>query len=822
MKAGHPHQSLIDAMLESVWLVEPSELRIVAVNRAAEELLLLPAHALVGRPVVDLAHTSQDLFFWEDVAAGAGSSIHSETLLNRSDGGMAKVDRRVSRVPSGDGGALYLVAMQDLSAQHRVETELETIIAELRATLDSTADGILVTDMEGGIRGYNRRFAEMWSLPEDLLTRRDDRAVFEWMGSRVQDAEGYAERFTRIQDSPLLEAEDRLVLADGRVLQRVSLPQYARGRPIGRVYSFHDITQQLADEVQLRLAAKVFDSSLDAIFVADAGFRILAANPAFLRQSGSEPGQVLGRPAYAFLSDPRENRVAERIAAGLEEKGAWEGEVWARRQGGDAYPCLLSIVMLPEEVAGSEEALPLPEGVQGRARFVGFFKDLTEAVAAKKRIEELAFTDALTGLPNRTLLRERFEFAIGHARRGHNQLAVLFIDLDRFKHINDSLGHAVGDKVLVEVASRLQQCLRQIDTASRVGGDEFVLLLAQVDGTGAETVARRTLNAMLRPIVVDGMSFSLTCSIGISMYPEDGQDMDELIKNADSAMYAVKERGRSDFRFYQRQMNIGLLSRMKLDQALRIALEEGGLRLHYQPKICLQTGRLLGMEALCRWRDPEFGDVPPDRFIPVAEETGAIIPLGRWVVDEALRQIAAWREAGFTVPVAVNVSANQFHQNRFVEAVAEALQRHDVPGKLLELELTESILITDVDEVIRRLDALSELGVTLSIDDFGTGYSSFSYLKRFPIRRLKIDRSFLADVPGNGDDEAIVNAVVQLGKALRISVIAEGVETEAQRQFLLAKGCGEGQGYLFSPPLEAERVLALYGHAGQVSIDAEQ
>jgi diguanylate cyclase (GGDEF)-like protein/PAS domain S-box-containing protein len=791
-------QPLIESVLEAVWLVDAIELKIVAVNRAAEQLLGVSRDEMVGRAVVDYAHTAQDLFFWEDVAAGASDRICSETLLSASDGRLVQVDRRVTRMHSGEhGGMLYVVAMIDRSAQHRVEQELENIIAELRATLESTADGILVTDMDGGIRGYNRRFAELWELPDALLTDRDDIAIFGWLSEHVADSERYAERIGRIARSPLLEAEDVLVLRSGKVLERVTLPQYARGRPIGRVYSFRDITQRLADETRLKLAAHVFESSLDAIFVVDTAFLIQAANPTFFRLTGFGSTQVEGRPIDDFMSNPSESGQSDRIRRAAVEQGFWQGELWARRASGETYPCLLSMVRVLDE--------------EGRpSHYIGFFKDLTEVLAAKQRIEELAFSDALTRLPNRVLLKERFEFAISHAQRHKTPFAVLFLDLDRFKQINDSLGHAFGDRVLVEVAERLTQCLRQIDTAARLGGDEFVLLLNQVDGGGAEAVARRALQSVLQPITLDGMSFSLTCSIGIAMYPEDGGDMEELIKNADSAMYAVKERGRSDFRFYQRQMNIGLLSRVKLDHALRQALEQNRFRLHYQAKVSLETGELLGVEALARWCDPELGDVPPAKFIPVAEESGAIVPLGNWVMEEAIRQAAEWQAAGLELPVAVNVSAMQFHQQTFVAGVADALARHQLPGRLLELELTESILITDIDEVMRRLNALFALGVQLSIDDFGTGFSSLSYLKRFPISRLKIDRSFVADVPGNCEDEAIVVAIVQLGKALRLAVTAEGVETEAQRAFLSEQGCGEAQGYLFSRPLPVERFEERY------------
>ncbi|MCE2944761.1 MAG: bifunctional diguanylate cyclase/phosphodiesterase, partial [Xanthomonadaceae bacterium] len=338
-----------------------------------------------------------------------------------------------------------------------------------------------------------------------------------------------------------------------------------------------------------------------------------------------------------------------------------------------------------------------------------------------------------------------------------------------------------------------------------------IVLLAGVDAQGAEIAARRILNAVAQPVDVADMSFRLTVSIGIAMYPEDGADAEELARNADSAMYAVKERGRADLRFYQRQMNIGLLSRMKLDHALRQALLDQRLEVHYQPKFRLEDRRLIGAEALVRWTDPELGVVSPARFIPLAEESGAIIPLGRFVLDTTLARLGAWWRGGRCLPIAVNVSALQFHQSDFIDAVAEGLRRHDLPGESLELELTESILIADVEDAMRRLTALSALGVRLAIDDFGTGYSSLSYLKRFPIERIKIDRSFIADLPGSAESEAIVTAIVQMGRALRLSVTAEGVESEAQRELLIAMGCHEMQGWLMAPALSADEFERRFG-----------
>ncbi|BBB69689.1 histidine kinase [Undibacterium sp. YM2] len=796
MKA-HPWQSLIEGLLEAVILVDPIQLRIVAANRAIHQLLQVPPGSLFGRGIVDLAAAPEDVFFWEDVAAGLSENIHSETLLKRADGSIVQIERRVTLLRTGLDSSVYVVAINDHSSQRQVENELEKLIAELRATLESTADGILVTDLDGAIRSYNHLFAELWGLPDDLMTQRNDKAIYAWMDKSMLDAGLYEERLGTITRSPLMEATDVLTLRSGKILERVTLPQYARGRPIGRVYSYRDITQRLADEARLRLAAKVFESSTDAIFITDAEQKIVTTNPSFERLSSYTEQEMLGKTPREFFSMEGNATQVENLLKELENLGFWEGELWNRRKNGNAYLCMISLVRVPDAKGGA-------------LNYIGFFKDRTETHTAKQKIEELAFSDVLTGLPNRLLLDERIRQAITISSRNHSTFALLFLDLDHFKQINDALGHPFGDRVLLQVTERLKKCIRQVDTAARLGGDEFVLLLHEADAEGAEICARRVLEELSAPFSLDGMNFTVTASIGIALYPADGQSMADLIKNADSAMYHVKERGRSDFRFYQRQMNIGLLSRMKLDHAMRQALEHELFRLHYQPQIELATGRLMGVEALLRWTDKDLGEVSPSQFIPVAEESGVIVPIGNWVMQTAIRQAASWNRDGKSMRVAINVSALQFQQTNFVDSIAAALQEHGLQPQCIELELTESILIKDAEDALRKLEALAALGVKLAIDDFGTGYSSLSYLKRFPIYKLKIDRSFIDDLPGNESDIAIVTAIISLAHALKLRVIAEGVETREQRDFLQQLQCEEMQGYLFAHAMSAQEFEQQY------------
>lgn len=784
-----PWEALIEGMLEAVLLVEPVQLSVVAANRAAHKLLGVPSHSLPGRSVIDLAAAPEDMFFWEDVAAGLSNNIYSETLLRRADGQAIHVMRRVTLARLDAATSMYVVAIRDHTDQRQVETELEKLISELRATLESTADGILVTDLDGGIRSYNHLFAKLWGLPEEMLTSRNDAAVYAWMDNCMVDASHYNERLAIIRRSPLMEASDVLVLHSGKVLERVTLPQYARGRPIGRVYSFRDISQKLLDQARLQLASKVFEASNDAIFITDEEQRIITTNPSFERLTQFSEVDMLGLSISDFFLDHSNADLLKRMLDELSVDGFWEGELWNRRKDGHAYLCMISLVRVQNE--------------EGKTiHTIGFFKDRTENYQAKQRIEELAFTDALTGLPNRMLLEERISQSITHASRDHGQFALLFLDLDNFKQINDSLGHPFGDRVLVEVTERLKKCLRQVDTAARLGGDEFVLLLHQADASGAEICARRVLADLSAPFSLDGIQFTVTCSIGIALYPEDGTVMDDLIKNADSAMYYVKERGRSDFRFYQRKMNIGLLSRMKIDHAMRLALEHQEFRLHYQPLFDLDKQHVFGAEALIRWTDKELGEISPAKFIPIAEQTGLIIAIGNWVMQTAIAQAAAWNKNGRHVLISINVSALQFQQANFVEYLSNALCDAHLDPSCIELELTESILIRDAQETLKKLDAIAKLGVKMAIDDFGTGYSSLSYLKRFPINKLKIDRSFVMNLPHDESDIAIVTAIISLAHALKLQVIAEGVETQEQKGLLTQLHCNQIQGYLIAKALD--------------------
>ncbi len=444
----------------------------------------------------------------------------------------------------------------------------------------------------------------------------------------------------------------------------------------------------------------------------------------------------------------------------------------------------------------------------------GIFWDITARKSAEEQIEYLAHHDPLTDLPNRVLLRDRFLQAQGQAARSANRVAILFLDLDHFKLVNDTLGHPIGDRLLQAVAERLRRGVRETDTISRQGGDEFVIVLPELaDPESAGSIAGKLMEQMHEPVRVNGHRLNVTFSLGIALYPDDGEDFDTLMKKADTAMYSAKEAGRNTLRFFTAAMNVEAAARLKLQNRLQRALEKEELVLYYQPQFDLASGRILGAEALLRWRDPERGLVPPGEFIPVAEDTGLIGPIGEWVIGEACRELRRWHEAGATdLSMAVNLSPVQFRRSRLVEIAARALQENRLPAECLEFELTESLLIREDAAILETLTALKGLGVKLSIDDFGTGYSSLAYLKRFNVDKLKIDQSFIRELCSNPDDEAIVSAVITMARQLRLRTVAEGVENAEQATMLRRFDCDEVQGFLFGRPMPAADFQALLGH----------
>lgn len=550
----------------------------------------------------------------------------------------------------------------------------------------------------------------------------------------------------------------------------------------------------------LRIYANAFENSGEAILISDQDNRIINVNSAFTEQTGYALEEVRGHDPRLLSSGNTPREVYRELWHDLQEKGFWQGELWDRKKSGEIYPKWTAI----SAIRGDDE----------RSMFyIASFTDISERKEAQQQIEHLAHHDILTGLFNRFSLEERLEQSLALARRERQQVAVLFIDLDRFKNINDSLGHQVGDKLLIEVARRLGECVRESDIVARIGGDEFVVVLTGMNGTDSVvTIADKVLQQLSLPYAIDGKQLESSPSIGISVYPDDGDSADVLLKSADIAMYHAKDRGRCNYHFVTESMLTAANARHELEHELHVALEKGQFELYYQPQIRTEDGRIYGVEALLRWRHPERGMVPPDSFIPLAEETGLIHALGAWVLDEACRQLAAWKEVGIgRLGMAVNLSARQLQSGDLPGLVHSAMAAYGIDRGDLELEITETAAMLDPERAVQKLWKLRELGVRLAIDDFGTGYSSLSYLKRLPIQSLKLDRSFVGDIENDPNDAEISAATLALAHNLGLSVIAEGVETEVQRAFLANHRCDYLQGYLFSRPLPADELLSLLG-----------
>ncbi|MDA8254486.1 MAG: EAL domain-containing protein [Betaproteobacteria bacterium] len=546
-------------------------------------------------------------------------------------------------------------------------------------------------------------------------------------------------------------------------------------------------------DASIKLAAEVFEQGKEGIMITDTRGRIVRINRAFSEITGYAEAEALGQSAGLLSSGRHGEEFYREMWNAIDSSGHWQGEIWNRRKDGHVYPEWLAI----SRVRG-EDGQP--------SHYVAIFSDITRHKEAEARIQRLAHFDALTGLPNRTLLHDRARHAIGMAQRSHEQLAVLFVDLDHFKNINDTLGHRIGDELLVEVGQRMKALVRKEDTVSRQGGDEFIAVLPGTDASGAAHVARKLIEAIAASYKVEQYELVVTPSIGIAMFPSDGEDFDALSKCADTAMYRAKQDGRNTFRFFTPEMQEHSARKLRLEGALRNALARGELQLHYQPQVALDDGRIVGAEALLRWRHPELGEVQPAEFVPVAEDSGLILPIGEWVLRTAARQMQAWLDAGMAaMTMTVNLSAVQFRHVNLPQRVEQILAEEGLAAQHLELELTESVAMDDPLAAIAVMDDLHARGIRLSIDDFGTGYSSLSYLKRFQVYKLKIDQSFVRDISVDPEDRAIVSAVISLANSLGLRTIAEGVETEGQLVFLREQGCHEVQGYYFSMPLPPEQ-----------------
>lgn len=586
-------------------------------------------------------------------------------------------------------------------------------------------------------------------------------------------------------------AEEHLLEDDGcwyqlRVTPGISL----RGEVERLVVSLVDITDIKESERQLRISAKVFEQAGEAIVVTDSQTNIISVNKAFSRITGYPAQEAIGRKIGVLLrSGENAPGLYQEMWQGLEQQNYWQGEIRNRRKDGSFFAEWLTINRIRENDTD---------------HFVAVFSDISRLKESQERVEYLATHDALTGLPNRSLFHDRLDLAMAQARRSNGLVALMFMDLDNFKNINDTLGHDVGDELLMEIARRLKEQMRDMDTVARLGGDEFTIVLPETDIVGAERVAERLISAVRQPVRVRHKDLFVSASIGLAFYPDDGESRTSLIKAADTAMYRAKNNGRDGFELFKPELQLQMQKQLTMEAALRLALENDELRLVFQPKFRCRDGQLAGAEALLRWQHPQQGNISPEEFIPVAESSGLIREVDRKVTQQVIQALAHWQACGLQpVPVAMNVSARSFQDDTFPDQLSSRLRQYQVSPALVQIEITEGTLLDRTSTALGNIEKLRDSGICLSVDDFGTGYSSLSYLKRLPLAELKIDKSFVDGLGGkDSNDEAIARAILAMAAALNLRTVAEGVETEPQRQWLIANGCDYLQGFLCSRPLE--------------------
>lgn len=729
----------------------------------------------------------------EDRKRATGKSSNYEVTLRSAADEPRQVLVAGAPVMDAAGELVGLIGtFVDLTERKRAESRLRETEGRFRLVAEQT--GELLYDYElssGHINWVGATRAITGYAPDELaefdierweshLHPRDRDAVLAHLeNARAERGQFHIEYRFRTREGDYHDIEDRgAFLLD------------AGGEPVRMLGTMSDVTERKRIERRLRLTANALEHMAEGLVIQDADLKIVQVNRSFTSITGYRAEEVLGTSMSLLYSPRHDERFKERVRAVVRKRGHWRGEVWHRRKSGESYPVLLSLSAVYDD--------------HGQlTHYISVFSDISQYKHYEERLTFLAHHDPLTGLPNRTMFEERVQQAINDAQRAGTQFAVLFVDLDHFKTINDSLGHAVGDDLLKQVAARLRRWVRESDTVARQGGDEFTILLSEIrEPENACVVAHKILDAMTAPFTESGSELFSAASIGISCYPTSGRDVATLMKSADAAMYEAKKAGRNTYKLFSSDMNAEALQNLVMANSLRQALERDQFMLYYQPFVNLESGEVTGVEALLRWKHPELGFTEPGRFIGLAEETGVIDRIGEWVLDTACEQMKTWRTEGRDPGrVAVNLSARQFDQSNLLKQILRALERSGLAPGQLTLEITESMLMQNPARTGRMLSRLSDIGVGIAIDDFGTGYSSLGYLKHFPIDCLKIDKSFVQGLPRDQDDAAITRTIIAMASSLGIKVIAEGVETEAQRRFLMEEGCRQGQGFLFVKPL---------------------
>ncbi|MFK5892580.1 MAG: EAL domain-containing protein [Pseudomonadota bacterium] len=668
---------------------------------------------------------------------------------------------------------------------------------ELKALFNQIPSGVAVYEaVDNGddfiFKNFNRAAEQIENVKRDDL-----------LGKRVKDVFpgieefGLFKVFQKVWKSGISEAFTDEIYKDDNSISSCR-DNWVYKLPSGDIVAvYNDVTARKQAEEQSALISTVYENTSEAIIITDADSHIINCNQAYTDITGYSLEEVKGKNPNITCSGQHDKEFYTDMWKSVKESGSWSGELWDQRKNGEVFPKWLSI-----NAVLNRDAKP--------SHYVGVFTDITNQKAVERELETLAFKDTLTGLPNRQLFQERLDYEIKRAHRDNSQMALIFMDLDKFKLVNDSLGHHVGDELLQQVAQRLQASVRENDTIARLGGDEFTIILCSINSPSvAAAIAEKIIEAISLPFILHGHEIFVGASLGISLYPDDCHDKEFMLRNADAAMYHAKEKGRGNFQFFSEEINLRNQQRLLLEHKLRQAIKNKEFELYYQPQINIINNTVIGSEVLIRWNEPNKGLISPLDFIPIAEETGLILEIGAWVFQQACAQLRSCMDSGKTpVRVAINLSAVQFRDEGLFEMISSTIKQNNIATKWIELEVTESAVMENADEAIMILEKLSALGIRISIDDFGTGYSSLAYLKKFPVDKLKIDREFIRDLPNDDDDVVLTTTMINLANSLGIDVLAEGVETKEQIEFLRKHGCHYIQGYYYSKPLPYDEFMA--------------
>ncbi|MDO8294292.1 MAG: EAL domain-containing protein [Gallionella sp.] len=795
----------INSALDAVISID-AESRLIGFNPAAEAMFGWRRAEAIGRTMTELLIPERHRSNHQNgidryIKTGETHILNRriEITALRRDGTEFPIELTITPIREGDR-VIFTAYIRDITERKHAEDELRESRAFHQSVTEAMGEigiGLFIVDTDYRVRYMN-------AVMKEWFGDQTGRTCYSSIGGATGQC-----AHCQIEQVLIEKATTRYtpVMPDGRAFDIIATPIQNRDGTISKLEVIRDVTEHRLAEQELRIAAKAFESQ-EGMFITSANGIIERVNKAFIEITGYSAEEVVGKTAVILKSGRHDAAFYQAIRNALESDGYWQGEIWNRRKNGEIYPEWQTI----SAVRGTNEQV---------THYVSAFADISQRKQSEEQIHSLAFYDPLTQLPNRRLLLDRLHQALALSVRTDRQGALLFIDLDNFKSINDTQGHAVGDLLLIEVAKRLQGCIREGDTTARLGGDEFVVLLEDLDedeqaaAAQAEAAGEKIREILGQPCLINGHEQHSTASIGITLFRGPVRTMEEMLKRADVALYQAKAEGRNTVRFFDPAMQTAVSARVALESDLRRAVsEQEQFLLYYQPQVD-SSGRMIGAEALVRWRHPERGMVSPADFIPLAEESGLILPLGHWVMATACEQLAAWaaQPEMAHLTLAVNVSAKQFHLPTFVEEVLALVDYFGVNPARLKLEITESLLLDNVDDIIAKMTALKTRGISFSMDDFGTGYSSLSYLKRLPLYQLKIDQSFVRDVLTDPNDAAIAKTIIALAQSMNLAVIAEGVETEAQRKFLELNDCHTFQGYLFSKPVpvkEFEQLIAKY------------